>query len=146
MLGRAVIWFLGAYLTVNVVNTAITLVYTAVAGTTVPDSDFLYDPAYQATVPVHVVTNLLIWWIFGLIALSRATLDRRRQSLRLGVAWVVCAVTIDFLIYVVILGNTRWGLPADDYYMANQPWVTLSYLGIFLGPVLAGAFALNRSR
>jgi hypothetical protein len=134
-------YFLLGYLVVNAANTAVTLVYTGIARTTAPEAlgvSFLYDPAYQATVPWHVLINFVIWAGVGALYAGRRRAGQDPAPVRAGLLWLAATVVLDFVVYVAILGSTRWGLPFDEYYVGNQPWITLTYVGIPLG-VLAGA-------
>ena len=93
----------------------------------------LEDPAFQATVPVHVL-------IMGLIFTPVACLFlRQRRSLTsarlLAWVWLTAAVIVDFLGFVAI--DHAWSLSAEEFYLDYQPWITLIYLAIFGSPHLA---------
>lgn len=132
---RPALLFLGAYLVTNLVNSVATLVYWVAMGSpaapsTGGDTDWLNDPAYQATVAWHPFIALAIFTAFALLL-------RRSTPWLVGLGWMVTAVVIDAVVYVWLLGDTRWGLPPDDYYIGNQPWITLTYLALLLAPPLA---------
>lgn len=143
--------FAVAYVAVNVVNTVLTLVYALVAHTpsaTQLGVDYLHDPAYQATVPVHVVINVIGWAAAGGLYfwLRRPEPAALGDAVGAGIAWAALTMAVDFVLYVLILGNTQWGLPAASFYIGNQPWITLTYVAVLVGPLLARyAAALRRA-
>jgi hypothetical protein len=134
--------FLIAYLVTTVVNTWITLAYTWIEHTPSPQSlgvSYLHDPAYQNTVRYHPATTLAIYAaVAGLFLFKRATASTA-NALRIGAIWLVGTALVDLVVYVLLLGNSRWGLPPHDFYIGNQPWISLQYLGVLIGPALAVA-------
>jgi hypothetical protein len=93
----------------------------------------LEDPAFQATVPVHVLIMGLIFTPFAWLFL------RQRRSLisarLLSWVWLTAAVIVDFVGFVAI--DHGWSLSAEEFYLDYQPWITLIYLAIFGSPHLA---------
>lgn len=141
---RSAFLFITAFLLTNILNSAVTLSYQAIAR--LPSADeigqsWLNDPAYQATVPWHA---LIAFITFACVALW---LDHRHttpaQTWRVGIAWAVTAMIIDAIVYVGILGSTRWGLPASEFYVGNQPWITFTYIGLLLAPIVARLIKLG---
>jgi hypothetical protein len=135
---RPAVLFIIAYLLTNIVNSALTLSYQAIVR--LPSADeiglsWLKDPAYQTTVPWHALLSFVIFVCTALwLHHHKATTN---GAWRVGLAWALTAIVIDAIVYVGILGSTRWGLPPADYYIGNQPWITLTYLGLLLAPVTA---------
>ncbi|WCM27396.1 hypothetical protein NDN01_00195 [Sphingomonas sp. QA11] len=140
---RPAVLFIIAYLLTNIVNSAVTLSYQAIVR--LPSADeiglsWLKDPAYQATVPWHALISFVI---FVCTALWLNHHHAKASAWRVGSAWALTAIVIDAIVYVGILGSTRWGLPPSDYYIGNQPWITLTYLGLLLAPVTARLIKLR---
>ncbi len=141
---RPALLFVIAYTLTNIVNSAVTLSYQAIVR--LPSADeigqsWLMDPAYQATVPWHALIAFLIFVCAALWLNHRQ--NTQAGAWRVGLAWAATAILIDAVVYVGILGSTRWGLPATDYYVGNQPWITLTYLGLLLAPVVARMLKLR---
>lgn len=142
---KSALLFVAAYALTNVVNSAVTLAYQSIVR--LPSADeigltWLQDPAYQATVPWHALIVFLIF--LGTASWLRLGPNDAPRAWRIGAAWCAVSVAIDAVVYVLILGSTRWGLPAFDYYIGNQPWITLSYLGVLIAPVVARAIHVSR--
>lgn len=135
---RAAALFAIAFILTNIVNTAVTLAYQSIARLPYADEvglSWLEDPAYQATVPWHALIAFLVFTVAALWLPWRGAVE----AFRTGAIWALICIAIDAAIYVAILGQTRWGLPASDFYVGNQPWITLTYIGVLLAPVAAEA-------
>lgn len=131
--------FIVAFILTSIVNSAFTLSFQAIVR--LPSADeigqsWLNDPAYQATVPWHALIAVVIFTSTALWLNHRAASPG--QIWRIGLAWMLTSMTIDAIIYVGILGSTRWGLPPSEFYIGNQPWITLTYLGLLVAPFIAG--------
>jgi hypothetical protein len=46
--------------------------------------------------------------------------------------WLICAMVVDFVGFVLI--KNPWSMTPHELYVEYQPWITLIYISIFLGP------------
>jgi hypothetical protein len=56
------------------------------------------------------------------------------ESLRLSFFWLVAAMIIDFVCFVLI--KHAWSLTPHEFYVEYQPWISLIYFSIFLSPLI----------
>ncbi|WP_197027976.1 hypothetical protein [Butyrivibrio sp. WCE2006] len=90
--------------------------------------------AYERTKPWHVLYNLIIFPIFGWLYMSG--LDERTLSAAIiaGAIWAFVSIIVDLVGWVLIPHPLQ--LSFKQFYIEYQPWITLVYVAIFLGPVI----------
>jgi hypothetical protein len=134
----ALIYFLVAYVLVTILAAAVSETYAAInhSRDPRPGESILQAPAFVATVPYHVLIMLLVWPVFALLYFrkrrSSNAQQERKQTLQLGALWLVSAMLVDFVCFVLI--KNRWSLTPHELYVEYQPWISLIYLSIFLSP------------
>ena len=90
--------------------------------------------AYERTRKYHPIYNLILFsyasWLFlrGELYLTAGI------ALQTGFIWLVLDALLDMLLGVVI--KHPFAKSWKDYYIGDQPWVTLSYLAVLLAPML----------
>ena len=94
---------------------------------------------------------LLIWPLFAWLYFRRAGRSAAsvsaREALHLSFFWLLGAVVVDFVGFVVI--KNPWSLSPRQFYVDYQPWITLIYAAIFASPwiyLLVARSATPRSR
>jgi hypothetical protein len=141
--GRALLWFVVAYVLVTVFASGMTVVYAMVMRTppAAPGASMLTDPAFVATVPFHVLVMLIVWPLFArLYFIGRAA--SMGETMLLALVWLVGAVIVDYAGFVAI--DHPWALSPYEFYVLYQPWISLIYLAIFASPWIARAFISKR--
>ncbi|GGM56518.1 hypothetical protein ACFFX1_29360 [Dactylosporangium sucinum] len=137
-LGRALAWFVPAYLIVTVLASASTLIYAGVNDTAAADeaaSSMVTAPSFTATVPYHVLIMLLVFTPAAYLYFRRPRGgNQTRETLLLALCWLAAAMVVDFVGFVVI--QNPWSMPAREFYVDYQPWISLIYLAIFASPWL----------
>ena len=134
----AFIYFLIAYVLVSILASAVSETYAAVnhSPDPQPGQSILQAPAFVATVPYHVLIMLLVWPLFAwLYFRKRRPSDpqqERKQTLQLGILWLLSAMLVDFVGFVLI--KSPWTMTPHELYVIYQPWISLIYLSIFLSP------------
>jgi hypothetical protein len=100
----------------------------------------MYDiPAYARTVPFHPLYNIIIWPVFSYLYLrGRSPANIWEDALILGVSWALITVIIDLFGWVII--KHPWRMTFKEMYVDYQPWITLIYVSIFVGPLLSALF------
>jgi hypothetical protein len=137
-LGPAFLYFLAAYVLVSILAAAVSETYAAInhSPDPQPGQSILQAPAFVATVPYHVLIMVLVWPLFAwLYFRKRRSPDaqlERKQSLQLGTLWMVSAMLVDFVGFVLI--KNPWSMTPHELYVVYQPWISLIYLSIFLSP------------
>jgi len=78
-----------------------------------------------------------VWPVFGWLYLrhSTRTLEKQSEALRLGFFWLLATVVIDLFGWVLL--PHPWQMTLDQFYVGYQPWISLTYLVIFISPILA---------
>ena len=137
--GPAFIYFFAAYVLVTVLAAGLTITYGMINHSPEPSQlgvDMLQAPAFVATVPYHVLIMLLVWPVFALLYFRKrrpsSAEQESRVTMRLALLWLVSAMVVDFVGFVLI--KNPWSMTAHELYVEYQPWITLIYLSIFLGP------------
>ena len=108
----------------------------------------LQAPAFVATVPYHVLIMLLIWPLFAWMYFRKrrpaTSQEESRQTLRLAILWLISAMVVDFVGFVLI--KNAWSMTPHELYVEYQPWITLIYISIFSQPLDSlVAFAMAHS-
>lgn len=137
LLVRSLLWWLGGYVAITVVNSALTLGYGFVLASSRGDAGF--DLAYERTVAAHMVVGLALWVLAGL-GLWRGCKHAEqtgRISVLVASVWLVVSVLADAVVFVGLLANTRAGAPAKVFYVDNQPWTAFYYTAVVIGPPVA---------
>ena len=93
---------------------------------------------YEKTKPWHPLYNIIIFPIFGWIYMSGLTEPSMTIALISGLIWAVASILIDLIGWVLIPHPLR--LTFKQFYVEYQPWITLIYIAIFLGPVVGYFF------
>src|SRR5712671_820741 len=133
---RALIYFSIAYGVVTVLATATTVTYGIIYHSPQPEDlgvSLLKAPSFTATVPYHVLIMLLVWPVFAWVYSRKRQQENHdkevMESLRLSFFWLVAAMIVDFVGFVLI--KHTWSLTPHEFYVEYQPWISLIYFSIF---------------
>lgn len=129
-------WFVVAYLTVTILATAFSLALESlmhVGSTTAA----LENPAYLLAEKFFPMINLVIWTWCGWLYFRRRKpgADSRREAWILGAVWLLAAVIVDFVGFVVI--KNPISLTPREFYVGQFPWIYLIYVTVAIGPACA---------
>ena len=89
---------------------------------------------YEKTKPWHPLYNIVIFSLFGYLYLNGLDHPSMHEALRTGLIWSVICLVFDAFGWVII--KHPWSLSWKEFYIDYQPWISLIYLAIFLGPVI----------
>lgn len=133
----AVLYYIAAYIIVTVVGILHTIfnIY-ALHYKSMKNSPGMGE-AYEKTKPFHPLYNLLIFPLFAwlyLLSVSNASIG---LALLVGAMWAAITIIGDLVGWVLI--KHPWSLSFREFYLEYQPWISLTYLIIFLSPLLAYA-------
>jgi hypothetical protein len=145
----ALTYFFIAYVIVTVLAAGLTISYGAINHSPEPQPGvgMLQAPAFVATVPYHVLIMLLVWPVFAWLYFRKRrptnSLQESKQTLHLAFLWLVSAMVVDFVGFVLI--KNAWSMTPHELYVDYQPWITLIYVSIFLSPWIRLGFSRLRT-
>ncbi len=133
----AVLYYIAAYIIVTVIGILHTIFNIYVLHYKSMKNSPGMGEAYEKTKPFHPLYNLLIFppfaWLY-LLSVSNASIG---LALSVGAMWVAITIIGDLIGWVLI--KHPWSLSFREFYLDYQPWISLTYLIIFLSPLLAYA-------
>ena len=89
---------------------------------------------YEKTKPWHPLYNIILFSLFGWIYMSSLTTPTLSEALITGAIWAGICIVVDLVGWVLI--KHPWRLTFKEFYIDYQPWITLIYLAIFVGPTV----------
>ena len=89
---------------------------------------------YEKTKPWHPLYNIILFSLFGWIYMSSLTTPTLSEALITGAIWAGICMLADLVGWVLI--KHPWRLTFKEFYVDYQPWITLIYLAIFVGPTV----------
>lgn len=93
---------------------------------------------YEKTKPWHPLYNIILFTVFGWLYLRGIPEPTMAVALVTGGIWAAICIVFDVFGWVLI--KHPWSLSFREFYVDYQPWITLIYLAIFLGPVIGYMF------
>lgn len=141
-LGLLIIYYLLAYTIVTVIGILHTVFNIYVLHhKTMKESPGMGE-AYEKTKPFHPLYNILIFPVFAWLYFLSITNLSFSVVIFTGLIWVAITIIGDLVGWVLI--KHPWSLSFKEFYIDYQPWITLTYLIIFLSPLLVyGIMVLN---
>jgi len=131
---RAITMFLLAYVSVTIVAAAASILVDMLLHAPSVSSS-LQDPGFQLTLPYEPLMNLAIWMACAGLYFGKRTQqpNRYKEALALGALWLVIALPVDFVCFVMIPNPIS--LSMHDFYLGQFPWIYLTYLAVLLSPL-----------
>ena len=137
-IGLSILWFFIAYTLVTWVGILHTIFnIKALHMKSMKESPGMGE-GYEKTKPWHPLYNIIIFPIFGLIYMKGLTEPSINNALITGAFWAGIAIIGDLVGWVLI--KHPWRLTFKEFYVDYQPWITLIYIAIFLGPIIGFIF------
>lgn len=132
--GTSMLWYWICYTIVTIVGIMHTIFNIYVLKMkTMTDKDM--GEAYERTKPYHPLYNIILFPIFGLLYLKSLPNPSLKEAIITGVIWVLITIVFDLFAWVII--KHPWSLTYKGFYIDYQPWITLIYISIFAGPIIA---------
>lgn len=72
--------------------------------------------------------------MFGFVYMNGLTNPTIGETLVTGAIWVGICIVFDVFEWIII--KHPWSLTFKQFYVEYQPWITLIYIAIFIGPIL----------
>jgi hypothetical protein len=136
--GLSILWFFIAYTLVTWVGILHTIFNIKVLHMKSMKESPGMGEGYEKTKPWHPLYNIIIFPIFGLIYMKGLTEPSINNALITGTFWAGIAIIGDLVGWVLI--KHPWRLTFKEFYVDYQPWITLIYIAIFLGPIIGFIF------
>lgn len=93
---------------------------------------------YEKTKPWHPLYNIILFSAFGWLYMRGISSPSIEEALITGGIWSGICIVFDVFGWVII--NHPWSLSFKEFYVDYQPWISLIYVAIFLGPVVGHLF------
>ena len=132
--GMSMLWFWVCYLLVTAVGILHTVFNIYVLHMQPMDENSMGE-AYEKTKPWHPLYNIVIFSLFGWLYMRGLENPTVTDALLTGAIWAGICIVFDLIGWVLV--RHPWSLSFREFYVDYQPWISLIYLAIFLGP-LAG--------
>ena len=132
--GMSMLWFWIGYIVVTLIGIGHTIFnITVLHMKSMQDSPGMGE-GYERTKPWHPLYNIVIFSLCGWLYLRGLDSPTLSDALLTGGIWSGLCIVFDVFGWVLI--KHPWSLTFREFYVDYQPWITLIYLAIFLGPVI----------
>lgn len=131
--GMSMLWFWICYFLVTLVGVLHTIFNIYVLHMKPMDAHGMGE-GYEKTKPWHPLYNIILFSLFGYLYLSGLPAPMLGQALLTGAVWAGICIVFDVFGWVII--RHPWSLSFREFYIDYQPYISLIYLAIFLGPVI----------
>ena len=131
-LGRSMLMFWICYILVTLVGIGHTVFNIYVLHMKPMDEHSMVE-GYEKTKPWHPLYNIVLFTLFGWLYLRGIMNPGLTEALITGGIWAGLCIVFDVFGWVLI--KHPWSLNFREFYVDYQPWITLIYLAIFLGPL-----------
>lgn len=133
-LGYSMLWFFIAYTLVTWVGILHTIFNIKVLHMKSMKESPGMGEGYEKTKPWHPLYNIIIFPIFGFLYMNGLSNPTINEALITGLIWTFICIIGDLVGWVLI--KHPWRLTFKEFYIDYQPWITLIYIAIFLGPII----------
>ena len=131
--GMSMLWFWVAYAAVTILGIAHTVFNIYVLHMTPMDGTSMGE-GYEKTKPWHPLYNIILFGLFGWLYMRGVADPSLYDALITGAIWAGICIVFDVFGWVII--KHPWSLSFKEFYIDYQPWISLIYVAIFLGPVI----------
>lgn len=104
-----------------------------------PMDDTSMGEGYERTKPWHPLYNIILFSLSGWLYMEGIANPSVKEALITGLIWAGICIVFDVFGWVLI--RHPWSLSFKGFYVDYQPWITLIYLAIFLGPIVGYCLA-----
>ena len=136
-LGMSMLWFWVCYFLVTTVGILHTVFNIVVLHMKPMDANGMGE-GYERTKPWHPLYNIVLFSLFGWLYMRGLDSPALGDAFAAGGVWAGVCIVFDLVGWVLI--RHPWSLTFRQFYVDYQPWITLIYLAIFLGPVIGYGF------
>lgn len=137
--GFSMLWFWTAYILVTIVGVLHTIFNIYVLHMKPMDQNSMGE-GYEKTKPWHPLYNIVLFSLFGWLYMQGLDTPTLQDAIFNGLIWAGICIVFDVFGWVLI--KHPWSLTFKQFYVEYQPWISLIYLAIFLGPIVVFLFTL----
>ncbi len=137
--GMSMLFFWSAYIIVTVIGILHTVFNIYVLHMS-PMDDKSMGEGYEKTKPWHPLYNIVIFGLFGFFYMNCLSAPSFVEALITGSIWAGICIVFDVFGWVLV--KHPWSLTFKGFYIDYQPWITLIYISIFLGPTVGYGICL----
>ena len=127
------LWFWICYLIVTAVGILHTVFNIYILHMKPMDANGMGE-AYEKTKPWHPLYNIVLFSIFGWIYMHGLVSPSLKDAVITSAAWTGICIVFDVFGWVLI--KHPWSLSFKEFYIDYQPWISLVYASIFMGPIV----------
>ena len=132
--GCSMLWFWVAYIVVTLIGIGHTIFnITLLHMKSMKDGPGMGE-GYERTKPWHPLYTIVIFSLCGWLYMRGLETPTMTDALITGAIWAGICIVFDVFGWVLI--KHPWSLTFKEFYVDYQPWITLIYLAIFLGPLI----------
>lgn len=132
--GMSMLWFWLSYIIVTLIGVGHTIFNIVVLHMKSMKDGPGMGEGYEKTKPWHPLYNIIMFTLFGYLYMHGLEVISFSEALITGAIWAGICIVFDVFGWVII--KHPWSLSFKEFYVDYQPWITLIYLAIFLGPIL----------
>lgn len=131
--GMSMLWFWLSYIIVTLIGVGHTIFNIVVLHMKSMKDGPGMGEGYERTKPWHPLYNIM-FTLFGYLYMHGLEAPALSEALITGGIWAGICIVFDVFGWVII--KHPWSLTFKEFYVDYQPWITLIYIAIFLGPVV----------
>lgn len=132
--GMSMLWFWVAYIIVTLIGIGHTIFNIVCLHMKSMINSPGMGEGYEKTKPWHPLYNIIVFTVFGFFYMNGLSYPTITDALITGAIWAGICIVFDLFGWVII--KHPWSLSFKGFYIDYQPWITLIYIAIFLGPVI----------
>lgn len=137
-IGMSMVWYWLCYTVVTMVGVAHTVFNIKVLHMKSMKEGPGLGEGYEKTRAWHPLYNIIIFPIFGFLYLNGLNNPTMNEAIITGALWAGISIIFDLVGWVLI--KHPLSLTFKQFYIEYQPWITLVYIAIFLGPIIGFLF------
>ena len=132
--GMSMLWFWISYVIVTLIGVGQTIVKILVLHMKSMKDGPGMGEGYEKTKPWHPLYNIILFSLFGYLYMHGLAVPTMMEAVITGAIWTGICIVFDLFGWVIF--KHPWSLTFKEFYIDYQPWITLIYIAIFLGPIV----------
>ena len=132
--GISMLWFWISYVIVTLIGVGHTIFNILVLHMKSMKDGPGMGEGYEKTKPWHPLYNIILFSLFGYLYMHGLAVPTMVEAVITGAIWTGICIVFDLFGRVII--KHPWSLSFKEFYVDYQPWITLIYIAIFLGPIV----------
>jgi len=130
--GMSMLWFWVCYVIVTIIGILHTVFNIYVLHMKPMDASGMGE-GYEKTKPWHPLYNDLLFTLYGWRYKRGLPEPTYWEAWLTGAIWMGICIVFD--VFGRVLIKHPWSLSFKEFYVDYQPWISLIYIAIFLGPI-----------